>query len=325
MTRPAATFSTYEAIGNREDLSDVIYNIAPTETPFMSMAGRATAKARKHEWQTDTLATAASNTAVEGDDAGANTATPTVRINNQCQILDKVVFVSGTQEATDKAGRRSEMAYQIAKRSKELKRDLEFALTRNTAATGGQSATAATMAGVEAYLATNRTTNAASDVTSGTTPGFTGGAIAAATDNSSVGTFLKTGGLDTVIQACWTEGGNPRIIMTGPFNKTKLSAFVGIATLYKEVPGMQQGTIVGGADLYVSDFGEHTVIPNRFNRDRTVLVLDMEYFAVAYLRPFTQYPLAKTGDATKRQLLCECTLEVRNEASSGKVTDLISA
>jgi hypothetical protein len=324
MAIPSGTFKTYEAIGNREDLSDVIYNIAPTETPFMSMAARSTAKARKHEWQTDTLASAAANAAVEGDDAAANTATPTVRINNQCQILDKVVYVSGTQEATDKAGRRSEMAYQIAKRSKELKRDMEFALTRNTGATAGASATAATMAGVEAWLSTNKTTLGAT-VLAATTPGFASGAIAAATDASVAGTFEKTGGLDTVIQACWTQGGNPRIIMTGPFNKTKLSAFTGIATLYKEVPGMQQGTIVGGADLYVSDFGEHTVIPNRFNRDQTVLVLDMEYFAVAYLRPFTQFPLAKTGDATKRQLLCECTLEVRNEASSGKVTDLLTS
>jgi hypothetical protein len=324
MAIPSGTFKTYEAIGNREDLSDVIYNIAPVETPFLSMAARATARARKHEWQTDTLAAAASNTTIEGDDAAANTATPTIRLHNQCQILDKVVFTSGTQEATDKAGRRSEMAYQIAKRSKELKRDLEFALTRNTGATAGASGTAPTMAGVEAWLATNRTTLAAT-TPGATTPGYASGAIAAATDASVAGTFEKTGGLDTVIQACWTQGGNPKIIMTGPFNKTKLSNFAGIATLYKEVPGMQQGTIIGGADLYVSDFGEHTVVPNRFNRDQTVLVLDMEYFAVAYLRPFTQYPLAKTGDATKRQLLVECALEVRNEASSGKVTDLLTS
>jgi hypothetical protein len=323
MAIPSGTFKTYEAVGNREDLSDVIYNIAPVETPFMSMAARAVARQRKHEWQTDTLAAAASNVTVEGDDAAANTATPTIRLNNQTQILDKVVHVSGTQEATDKAGRRSEMAYQIAKRGKELKRDLEFAVTRNTAATAGASGTGATLAGVEAWLATNRTTLGAT-IAAATTPGFASGAIAAATDASVAGTFEKTGGLDTVIQACWTEGGNPRIIMTGPFNKTKLSQFVGIATLYKEVPGMQQGTIIGGADVYVSDFGEHTVVPNRFNRDQTVLVLDMEYFAIAYLRPFTQFPLAKTGDATKRQLLCECTLEVRNEASSGKVTDLLA-
>lgn len=323
MAIPSGTFKTYESIGNREDLSDVIYNIAPVETPFMSMAARATARQRKHEWQTDTLAAAASNVAIEGDDAAANTAVPTVRLSNECQILDKVVFVSGTEEAVDKAGRRSEMAYQIAKRGKELKRDLEFAATRNTGATAGASGTGATLAGVEAWLATNRTTLGAT-ILAATTPGYASGAIAAATDASVAGTFEKTGGLDTVIQACWTQGGSPRIIMTGPFNKTKLSQFVGIATLYKEVPGNQQGTIIGGADLYVSDFGEHTVVPNRFNRDQTVLVLDMEYFAIAYLRPFTQYPLAKTGDATKRQLLCECTLEVRNEASSGKVTDLLT-
>lgn len=128
MAIPAATFKTYESIGNREDLSDIIYNISPVETPFLSMAGRSKAKARRHEWQTDSLASAATNQAVEGDDATANTATPTVRVSNDCQILSKVVAVTGTQEAVDKAGRNSEMSYQIAKRSKELKRSFDCAL-----------------------------------------------------------------------------------------------------------------------------------------------------------------------------------------------------
>jgi hypothetical protein len=322
MAVPAQTTLTYDSVGIREDLSDVIYNISPTETPFLSMAARATAKQRKHEWQTDSLDTAAANKVAEGDDAAANTTSATTRVDNYAQILDKVVFVSGTQEAVDKAGRRSEMAYQMAKRGKEIKRDLEFTLTRNTGSSAGASGTAAAMSGVEAWLSTNKTTLGAT-VAAATTPGWSS-THAAATDASVAGTFTKAG-LDAVIQSCWTNGGNPRIVMTGPFNKTKLSAFSGIATLYKEVPGMSQGTIIGGADLYVSDFGEHTVVPNRFNRDQTVLVLDMEYFAVAYLRPFTQNPLAKTGDSTKRQLLVECTLEVRNEASSGKVSDLLTS
>lgn len=300
----------------------VIYDISPTETPFLSMAARGTAKQRKHEWQTDSLAAAASNVAAEGDDLSANTTVATTRVDNYCQILDKGVIVSGTQEAVDKAGRRSEMAYQIAKRGKELKRDLEFALTRATGSSAGASGTGALMAGVESWLATNRTTLAAT-TPAATTPGWSS-TFAGPTDASVAGTFTKAG-LDAVIQACWTNGGNPRIIMTGPYNKTVLSGFTGIATLYKEVPKMQQGTIIGGADVYVSDFGEHTVVPNRFSRDQTVLVLDMEYFAVAYLRPFQQIPIARTGDAMKRLLLAECTLEVRNEAASGKVTDLLTS
>ncbi len=234
-----------------------------------------------------------------------------------------MVSVSGTQEAIDKAGRNSELAYQIAKRGKELKRDLEFALTRNSGATAGASGSGATMAGVESWLATNRTTLGAT-ISTVTTPGFSSGGFSGPTDASVAGTFTKAG-LDQVIQETWTSGGDPKIIMVGAHNKTVASGFTGIATLYKEVPGMKQGVIVGGADVYVSDFGEHTIVPNRFSRDQTCLVLDFEYLAVAYLRPFTQYPLAKTGDSERRQLLAECTLEVRNEAASGKVTDLLTS
>lgn len=323
MAIPAGTFKTYEQVGIREDLSDVIYNISPVETPFVSMAGRAKAKARNHEWQTDSLAAAATNAAVEGDDATANTAVPSVRVNNRCQILSKVVAVTGTAEAVDKAGRRSEMAYQIAKRSKELKRDLEYAAVRNQGSTSGASGSAPTMAGVESWLSSNKTSLGAT-VAAATTPGFASTGIVAPTDASVAGTFEKTG-LDAIIQECWTAGGSPRVIMVGPYNKRQLSGFQGIATLYKDVPGISQGTIVGGADIYVSDFGEHTVVPNRFSRDQTALVLDMDYFAIAYLRPFTQYPLAKTGDSERRQILAECTLEVRNEAASGKVTDLLTS
>lgn len=321
MAIPAATFKTYEAIGNREDLMDVIYNISPTETPFLSMCSRTTAKARRHEWQKDSLADAADNTALEGDDASVLTATPTTRLSNDNQILTKAISISGTQEAVDKAGRNSEIAYQIAKRGKELKRDLEYALTRNQGATNGASGTAPTMAGLESWLATNK-----SQGTGGTTPGYANGEAAAPTDATStqVRTFTKAL-LDTVIQNAWTEGGDPKVIMTGPFNKTQLSTFTGIATLYKEIPGVKQGTIIGGADLYVSNFGEHTVVPNRFSRDQTVTVLDMEYWAVAYLRPFTQFQLSKTGDSERRQMLVECTLVSRNEAASGKIADLTTS
>ena len=253
MTVPAGTFQTYQAVGNKEDLSDIIYNLAPTETPFLSMAGRKTAKARLHEWQTDTLATAAANAQIEGDDATINTAVPTVRLSNNCQILSKSVSVSGTQEATDKAGRNSEMAYQIAKRGKELKRDLEFALTQNQGSTTGAAGSGATMGGLESWLFTNRTTLGAT-ISTATTPGFLNGEVQAPTDASVAGSFTKAG-LDAVIQACWSNGGEPKIIMTGPFNKTKLSLFTGIATLYKEVPGLKQGTIVGGADRQAANDG----------------------------------------------------------------------
>ena len=322
MTVPSGTFQTHQAIGDLDDITDVIYNISPTETPFMSMAAKTKASGRYHEWQTDTLASAATNAMIEGDDATINTAVPTVRVGNWVQTLQKSVSVSGIQEVVDKAGRKSEVAYQIAKRGKELKRDLEFALSRNGGSTAGAAASAALMASSESWISTNKT-----DLGSGatpTTPGFSGTTVAAPTDNSTNGTFVKTA-LDAVIQAVWSAGGEPNVILTGPFNKTKAAAFAGIATLYKEVPGTKQGTIVGGADLYISNFGEHTIVPSRFVRDQTVQVLDFDYWAVAYLRPFKVEEIAKTGDAEQRMMLVSATLVSRNEAASGKVTSLTTS
>ncbi len=323
MTAPAGTFQVFQSVGNREDLEDVIYSISPTETPFVSMAGRTKATAVFHEWQTDALASAsAANAQIEGDDATILTATPTVRLGNYCQIMSKSISISGTLDAVNRAGRKSELAYQIAKRGKELKRDLESAASQNKASNAGGSASARTMASLESWLFTNRT-----DLGSGgapTTPGYISGIVAAPTDNSTVATFTKAS-LDAIIQACWTQGGDPKTVLVGPFNKTKASTFTGIATLYKEVPGMKQGVIVGGADVYVSNFGEHTIVPSRFNRDKTVCVLDMDYWSLAYLRQFQTFELSKTGDAEKREMLVEVTLVSKNEAASGKVTSLTTS
>ena len=319
MASPAGVFTTFESIGDREDLSDVIYMISPTETPMMSMSGKTKASGRFHEWQTDVLAAAASNKQIEGDDATISTATPTVRLGNYCQILSKAVAVSGSQQVISKAGRDNEMAYQISKRSKELKRDLEKAVSGNQGSSAGTSAAAQSLASSESWIFTNRTDVGSGSAALATTAGFISGTVAAPVDNSNAATIAKAN-LDAIIQAVWTAGGDPKYVLTGPYNKTKIAGFTGIATLYKDVPGMQQATIIGGADAYVSNFGTHTIVPSRFNRDSCVQVLDMDYWALAYLRPFNQFPLAKTGDSEKRQILCEVTLESRNEAASGKIT-----
>lgn len=204
-----------------------------------------------------------------------------------------------------------------AKRGKEIKRDLERALTQNQGSTVSTTAAGRTLASVESWLFTNRT-----DVGSGgspSTPGFIGGECAAPTDNSTAGTFTEAT-LKSVIRACWTQGGEPRIVMTGPFNKTRASTFAGIATQYNDVTGRTPGTIMGAADVYVSDFGTLRIVPNRFSRDGTVLVLDMDYWAVAYLQGMTKTKLAKTGMSEKWMITTEVTLESRNEAASGKVT-----
>jgi hypothetical protein len=259
---------------------------------------------------------------IEGDDATTNTVVPTVRLGNYIQTLQKTIRISGIQEVVDKAGRKSDIAYQIAKRGKELKRDLELSLSCNQGSTAGAAASAAIMASSESWMSSNKT-----DLGTGltaTTPGYSGGTVAPPVDNSTSGTFVKTA-LDAVIQACWQSGGEPKIVLCGAFQKTKAAAFTGIATLYKEVPGMKQGVIVAGADVYISNFGEHTIVPSRFCRTNTVQVLDFDYWAVAYLRPFFISELAKTGDSEQRQLLVSATLVSRNEAASGKITTLTTS
>ena len=284
--------------------------------------------------QTDALTAAATNAQVEGDDAANGTSTATSRLGMYCQIASKYAVVSDTQQAVDKAGRASEMSYQVAKRLGELKRDMEFAVTRNQGSSAGSATVARSTAGVESWL--TRATGASmagnstsvgvaiSEASGYTTPGWTsGGAILAPTDATTAGTFTVTP-LKYVIRSCWTAGGNPGIIMCGPVTKQTISGFTGIATLYREAGSTAKGTaIVGAADLYISDFGEHRVVPNRFMRDRTCLVLDMDYWKIAYLRRVSQKEIARTGAATKRFIDVEFALVASNPQSSGKISDIL--
>ena len=281
------------------------------------------------EWQIDALGAAAANQQIEGDDASGGTSTPTTRMGNYCQISSKYAVVTDTQQAVDKAGRSNEMSYQIAKRLGELKRDMEFALTQTAGSTAGAASTARSSAGLESWLVnpTGAATvgNSTSLGTGGnyTTPGFKSGGFAGPTDASVAGTFVVSA-LKTVIAACWTAGGNPGIIMVGGTQKQTVSGFAGIATIYREAGTTAKGTaIVGAADLYISDFGEHRVVPNRFQRNKTAFVLDMDFWSVAYLRPVSQKEIARTGGAEKRYIDVEFCLVADNPASSGKIADLV--
>ena len=313
MAQPTNTFDTYDSIGEREDLSDVIYNISPTDTPFLSSAAKTQATAVLHEWQTDSLAAAVTNNQViEGDDATAEAISATTRLSNSCQIMDKVIAITGTQEAVDKAGRASEIAYQIAKKAKELKRDLEASLTSNNAEVTGSATAARVAGGLRSWVATN-------DVMG--TSGTSGGAGNTAATNGTQRAFTESL-LKTVIKSVWNAGGNPTMIMVGPFNKQKLSGFTGNSTRFD---AGADATLYTSVDVYASDFGQLQVVPNRFSRDRDAWVLDMDYWGVAFLRDFTMHELSKTGDSEKRQLLLEATLESRNEAASGCVADLTTS
>lgn len=326
MTVPAGAYQTYSAIGIREDLENAIYDISPTQTPFLTMCKRGTATNTLHEWQRDSLAAAnTANAAIEGDDAANGTSTPTTRLKNYCQISTKYAIVTGTQNAVNTAGRTKEMAYQLMKRTEEMKRDMESILTQNHGSSAGGTGTARQLAGAEAWINNNWTSLGTGTAQSSVGFVTSTGLVTAPVDSTVQGTFVVSA-LKAMIREAWTDGGNPTVIMAGPFNKTQLSTFTGIATLYREASATANGTrIIGAADVYVSDFGEHRIVPNRFMRDRTCLILDMDYWAVHYLRKFQQYEIARTGDSEKRQIVSEYTLVCRNELASAKVADLTTS
>ena len=269
-----ATYKTYTAIGQREDLSDVIYNISPTDTPIMSTIGKTNATAVYHEWQTDSLAAATTaNAAVEGDDATDATMSPTVRVGNYTQIVQKTIKISGTLEAVDKAGRRSEKAYQLAKASAEIKRDMETIITANQGRTAGDSSTARKLGALLSWIKTNTSAG-----TSGADPTTIG--VSTRTDGTTR-SFTETI-LKDVIQKVYTSGGTPKVLMVGAYQKQAVSAFAGIAAQRYMAPSNEPTTIIGAADVYMSDFGTVSVVPNRFMRTRDALVLDPDYAALAY-------------------------------------------
>lgn len=326
MTIPTAGYQTYQAKGIREDLSKLIFDISPEETPMTKLCKKSKASNTKHEWQLDALdAHTAGNAHVQGDDSTGQTATPTVRAGNYTQILKKTVVVSRTLRSVEKAGREDELTYQLDKRMREIKRDLEASITQNTAATAGAAASAPTMAGAESWLATNKAT-VGQTTANATTPGLAaGGYVDVAPTDITQGTLSETA-VKNVIQLVWAAGGDPTVIMCAGTAKQKVSAtFTGIATRFRDVPSKQQAQIVAGADTYVSDFGVHSVVPNRFMRSRTLLILDPTYWGLAALDGFKMEKLAKTGDADKFHIVGEYTLECRNEKASGKVTDFDAA
>ena len=305
-------FETYGTKGIREDLADIIYNIAPTDTPFMSNVGKGSASGTYHEWQTDDLTAAADNKVAEGAAAPAAESVASVRVGNYTQIASKTVSVSGSNEAADDAGRASQMAYQLAKKGMELKRDMEKTLvgTDKAQVAGAAAGTARELGSVTSWLGTN-----CSFGSGGGAPTGNGTDIGAAgTDRDFTESLLTS-----VVEDCWVQGGTPSIIMCNAFQKSKITAFTGNATRYKDVGDK---TIVNAVDVYVSDYGELAVVPNRFMLNETVLVMQPDMFSVDTYRDFQTNDIAKTGDFESKQLLVEYTLTSKNEAASGAIRDL---
>jgi len=300
------------------------------DTWALSNLDHVKASSTYHEWLTDSLAAAGANLIREGDDASFVTAAPANRLGNFMQISNKTFVVSDTLEIVDKAGRKTETGRLGTKLMKELKRDMEFALVRNQASSLGADATARSSAGMESWIAgpTASTANTAANVVASTTtaatattPGFSGGTVAAPTDGTTTAA-LTVGVLNLALQGAWEDGGNPTVILASAQNKLVIDGFTGQVTRNIDVSKGKQATIVGAANLYVSSFGVHQVILSRYVRNNALLCLDTDYWAVAFLRKPRVVDLAKTGDATKKLLVTEFGLVCRNPSANAKVVGL---
>lgn len=319
MAVPAQTIQIVTRVGIREDLDDMLYDISPIETPFVTAIKKGKVNNVLTEWQTDSLVAAdPENAVVMGDDADNDNRPATVRLSNYTQLMDKVVGTSSTARAVVTAGRRDEHALQIAKSMKELKRDMEAAFTRNRAAVAPTSSVAGKSAGALAFIRTNTSRGAggANPTLSASTSGFPNAGATNGTQRAFTEPLLKT-----VLQAVWTAGGEPSMVLLGGTQKAAASAFAGIAQQRRDT-GNKRATIVGAADVYVSDWGEVTFVADRFCSVRDALVVDPEYWEIGTLQPMKREALAKTGHADRDMISCEITLKCLNEGASGVVADL---
>lgn len=315
----SGTATRYDMNGLREELSDIIYDISPTETPFISGASREDVDQTLFEWQTDALASAdTGNAQLEGDEASFSTPAATTRVGNYTQISRKTLILSGTLEEVDKAGRQSELAYQLAKRGRELKRDMEAICLENLAGNAGSASVARQTATLNAWLQTNTDREA-----TGADSGHTSGVPTSAATDGANRAFTETI-LQSVAESVWTEGGDPSVLMVGPFNKGVVSGFTGVVTRNFDISNAdpRPTAVIAAVDVYVHDFGVLRVVPNRFQRERDAWFLDFDMVALGILRGMRTEELAKTGDAEKRMLLTEWGLKVKNEAALGLAADL---
>ena len=313
MAKVTNAFDTYTAKGNREDLSNIIYNISPTDTPIMSSIGRRNISNVTFDWQTEALPSVdTANAYEEGFELSRTAATATVRVSNIAQISKRDATVTGSQQAANAAGKADEMARQMSISAKALKRDMESILSQNQAKVVGNASTARKTRALEHWLTTNVSRGATGAAAVSDTAVMTDGTQRAFTE-----ALLKT-----VLQTAYTNGAEPSVIVVGPVNKVKLSDFTGRSQARQNVSAT---TIQQAVSVYASDFGDVKVVPSRFTRERTALLLDPEYAKVAFYRNFQQTEIAKIGDADTRMLTAEWGLEVSNEAAHAAIFDLTTS
>lgn len=318
MAAPTNLATTLNIAGNREDLEDVIYRVAPEKTPLISSIKKTKATARFHEWQTETLdAVSLTNNNYEGDDVAALDAANTpLRVGNYCQIFRKTLGVSRTQEVVDKAGRKSEINRQKVIKGLSLRRDMEATFDANQASIAETPGTTPRKTGgILAWLTSNVSRGAG-----GANGGFSAGVVAAATQ----GTLRNfTEGL---LKAAWAtafnNGADPSIALLGGTLKQEFSAFTGIADMRSEVKGREMATIIAGAEVYVGDFGQLMLVPHPYAFARDMVALDPEYASVATLDGFKTADLAKTGDSERKIMTHEAAFECANEKAHFTIADI---
>jgi len=315
--QPSNSFDTYDAVGIREDLQDIIYDISPEETPFYTKAKKLKAANTLHEWQTDALRASADNAHIEGDDTTAEARTATTRLGNYTQIFKNSVIIPDTDSGVKKAGRASEIAYQMLKVAKEQKLDIERALFANQARSAGSAVAPRRLAGAPAWLTTN--TDFA-DSNGGADP--TGDGTDARTDDT-VGDAFDQDRFDSVMQSIWENGGNPDTVYLSAYQMSVALGFQGMNNQRSTIGASVGGTnaVINAVDVYVTPWGTVEFVPSRECRGRDVFIMQDDMWGVGVLRPTRNTELAKTGDATKRQIVTELTLICSNEAAHGAVYD----
>jgi hypothetical protein len=327
MAIPTNTRETYGGVQVREDLSNIIYNISPMDTPFVSGAGRGSCSNTLFEWQKDELAAAAANQKIEGDNPTSLAVSEPTKLQNYTQISEKAVQTSGTAEAVDWAGRKSSQAYQLAKRAKEIKRDMELMLTGNDTATVGASGTARKTAALNSWLgdATAGDSNIIDGPTAAAVANPGDGSAAKAASGAAV--VLTMGMLNTCVEQIWKAGGSPDVIMCDSALKVKLSSLAGsvIADIVTNHDKATPAHAVNSVDVIVTDFGTFKIVPNRFCQSNQLYVLDYDFWSVDYLRPFQTETLAKTGDSVKQMMIAEYGLRGKNGQASGSVIGVKAA
>ena len=314
MAQPSNTFDSYDAVGIREDLSDIITNISPEETPFYTKSSKTKARNTLVEWQTDSLRASAANAHIEGDATTAEARSATTRLGNYTQIFKNAVVVPDTDEGLDKAGRAREVAYQTLKIAKEQKLDIEKALFDNNARAAGNSTTARELAGAPAWLTSNTDFGA----NEGANP--TGDGTDARTDETTTLIAFSQARFDGVMQSIWANGGNPDTVYLSAFQMNVALGFTGNNNQRSAVQAGDERVIKSLA-VYVTPWGTIEFMPSRENRSRDVFIMQDDMWEVATLRPTKNVALAKTGDNTTRQVITELTLCAKNEAANGGIFD----